>query len=253
MAQLSNKASRIFVSSLTKDSTETNARFTQRFAPSLTGTESISLVSASIPYMVYPFPSYANTLVIDDGTGVATYTIPNQTYDDGNDFATVMNSVFAGAGGNLSLTYDSNTNKFTLQNLTGSAGVTIQSSVGALKIGFAATQFGSSATSITADNMPRLDATQVIYVSLENIGQSGGDSQLPVNNILTQINVNTTFGGIIQQQTDVEEQALPTPDYINELEIRLLDENFRELELDANAIVCMEFYVKHRKGLESSI
>ena len=255
MAQIGNRASRIFVNAFTKDPQQPNSRFTQRFTPALTNCESISLVSVSLPFLAYPFPTHLRELILDDGTGAGfqTYTIPTETYDDGTDFKNVMNAYFTGLGADLQFDYNPNTNKLSLTNSVGAGGVAIGETDGALKLGFSDDQFNQPLTAtIVAGNMPRFDATQVIYVELENIGQSGADN-FPTNRIISQINVNTTFGGIIQQQTDVEEQAMPTPQYIPELQVRLLGEDLKELELDGNANVCMEFFIKHRNTFESSI
>lgn len=177
------------------------------------------------------------TLIID----ATTYTIPEGNYN-ALTLLTALQTLLTASG--FTISYNATVNKYTF--VKGSS-FTFQATSTCLKLlGFTeATAHSSVGNILTSNFVVNLAGTSLIYIDIPNITTQNISSNLggTYTSIVKSIVENLPYGSILTYTNNTNSATKIRERYIGYLQIRLLDDDYRELDLNGqNFTLTLEIF-----------
>jgi len=154
----------------------------------------VSVIDAEIPYSFYNISSGNNALSIDG----QIYELSDRNYNSFN-VMDAFNDHFASAGVDITMSFNENTNKFTLLSTTvPPTSFTINSTTMVKELG--ASNLPQTGTSYTSNQVCNLAGTSSIYIQSSNMLLNNINSFGKTFNVLSKCLVNTSPSSFIYYQ-----------------------------------------------------
>lgn len=274
-----NQPSRLLISS-DDLSYGTGNSFTCVLPEPITGAVKADLLRAVVPNTGYQIPTYQNTFyyyisTVGGGNTLQSFTINTTQYIDGivSDPANGFNSYFPLVGtpaqgatrgylnsqqAVLTFTYNESLQRIIVAPRAGGA-VTIRiapSSVWTVntplrafalntRCGFTDANFGTASTTVTAQILPNLIRSKVVYV-LCNVVMNDSITTDGLRTAIAKIPVNSTYGGLtIYQPPMLNWNRLITQGSYQQITIQLLDDQYQPYPLQTEEFCEFEIIFKY--------
>ena len=244
-----NQPSKLLISS---DDLEwgTGNNFNITLPEPIVGAKACDLIRATIPNSAYPIPSYQNRFYFQtsDLVGLQTLVLTsNRYFANIPDLITQLNTDATNASLPIIFSFSSTTARITVQHTNPSQTITLppQSTYPTpfflnTRLGFTNPNGSLAFFGITANTIPNLIRTRVIYV-LCNVALNDSISTDGLRTAIAKIPVNSIFGGFTVYMPGIESfcKIVPTNSYQN-IQVELLDENYQPYPIDIQEYVELE-------------
>ena len=233
---------KIFISSNNRDY-GTNSNYTVSFPNMQIQNQEVKLGIEQfiMPNLTFPIRAGKNKLIINEGGGDLTVTIPDGSYTS-TLFCTALKDALDLAGAlTYSCTISATTNYLTI-SATGAFTLKISSastsSVMWQILGFS-NSYSTSAASHTGIYPVRTSGDDYLFIEITNLSNNNLNSAYPTYSILDAVPINCNFGDVVFYKGSESNYTLSLDDELNQVSIRLRDQYGNDYPIPVNSYFFM--------------